>query len=266
MQHILSTRNHPVLKRFAGPNTLVAFDFDGTLARIVAQPDQAAMRRSTKALLARLTARFPCVVISGRALKDVRARLRGVGMQGLVGNHGIEPWSTLPAIRKIVRGWMPLLKSRLQDFPGVVIEDKEFSVTVHYRGAAHTRKVRAAVAGVAKKLGGVRLVGGKHVINIMLDGTPHKGIALQRELRRLACDKAIFVGDADTDEDAFALHHPERLLTVRIGRKKGSHARYYLRNQREIDRFLRVLLELRAGSGLPSSAGADGAASARSRR
>ena len=32
---------------------------------------------------------------------------------------------------------------------------------------------------------------------------------------------------------------------TRIGRKKRSHARYYLRSQREIDRFLRALLELR---------------------
>ena len=245
MKHILSARNRPVLERFAGPKTLVAFDFDGTLARIVAQPDQAAMRRSTKALLARLAARSPCVVITGRALKDVRARLRGVGMQGLVGNHGIEPWSTLPAIRKIVRSWMPLLKSSLGHFPGVVLEDKEFSVSVHYRGAANKRKIRAAAAGAAKKLGGLRVFGGKQVVNLLPVGTPHKGIALQRELHKLGCDKAIFVGDADSDEDAFALHHPQRLLTVRIGRKKRSHARYYLRDQREIDRFLRALLEAR---------------------
>ena len=246
-KNILSARHRPVLKRFAGPNTLLAFDFDGTLARIVSQPDRAAMRHSTKTLLARLAARSPCVVITGRALKDVRARLRGVGMQGLVGNHGIEPWSTLPAIRKIVRGWMPLLRSRLRPFPGVVIEDKEFSVSVHYRGAAHKQKVRTTVAAAARKLGGVRCFGGKQVVNLLPAGTPHKGIALQRELRRLGCDKAIFIGDADSDEDAFALHHPQRLLTVRIGRKQRSHARYYLRNQREIDRFLRALLDLGPG-------------------
>jgi len=126
-----------------------------------------------------------------------------------------------------------------------VIEDKEFSVTVHYRGAAHKRKIRAAAAAVAKKLGGLRVFGGKQVVNLLPAGTPHKGIALQRELHKLGCDKAIFVGDADSDEDAFALHHPQRLLTVRIGRKQRSHARYYLRNQKEIDRFLRALLESR---------------------
>jgi trehalose 6-phosphate phosphatase len=245
MRHILSASNRPVLVKFAGPKTLLAFDFDGTLARIVSDRDQAAMRRSTKTLLVKLAARSPCVVISGRALKDVRLRLRGVRMQGIVGNHGIEPWSTLPAIRKTVRSWLPLLQRSLRQFPGAVIEDKEFSITVHYRDTPHKRKVREAVAAAARKLGGVRLLGGKQVVNVMLDGTPHKGIALERELRRLGCDKAIFVGDADSDEDAFALHHPERLLTIRIGRKRRSHARYYLRSQREIDRFLRALLELR---------------------
>ena len=245
MRHILSRRHRPVLKKFAGPRTLVAFDFDGTLARIVPNPDAASMRRSTETLLTRLAARCPCVVISGRALRDVRARLLGVGMRGIVGNHGIEPWSTLPAIKKTVRSWLPLLKSNLRQFPGVVIEDKEFSVTVHYRDTPHKREVRGAVAATAKKLGGMRLLGGKQVVNVMLAGTPHKGIALQRELRRLGCDQAIFIGDADSDEDAFALHHPERLLTIRIGRKRRSHARYYLRNQGEIDRFLRALLEVR---------------------
>jgi len=245
MRHILSASNRPVLKKFAGPNTLLAFDFDGTLARIVPNPDAASMQRSTETLLTRLAGRCPCVVISGRALRDVRARLRGVGMRGIVGNHGIEPWSTLPAIRKTVRSWLPLLKNNLRQYPGVVIEDKGFSITVHYRDTPHKRKVREAVAAAAKKLGGVRLLGGNQVVNVMLAGTPHKGIALQRELRRLGCDKAMFIGDADTDEDAFALHHPKRLLTVRIGRKKRSHARYYLRSQREIDRFLRALLELR---------------------
>ncbi len=245
MQHILSRRSRPVLKRFAEANTLLGFDFDGTLAPIVADRHRAVMRRSTKTLLARLAARYPCVVISGRARKDVLARLRGVGMRGIVGNHGIEPWSSLPALERKVRGWVSQLRRSLQHLAGVAVEDKRFSVTVHYRRAHRKAQALTAIRAAARGLGALRVVGGKQVVNILPAGAPHKGTALQRELRKLRCERAIYTGDDDTDEDVFSLSRPARLLTVRVGRKSSSRARYYVRSQREIDRFLRTLLELR---------------------
>jgi hypothetical protein len=73
------------------------------------------MRQSTKTLLARLAAGYPCVVISGRALKDVRARLRGVGMQGLVEprHRAVEHPARHPEDRE-----MDALPGGLRPFPG----------------------------------------------------------------------------------------------------------------------------------------------------
>jgi trehalose 6-phosphate phosphatase len=90
-------------------------------------------------------------------------------------------------------------------------------------------------------------------VNVVPRGAPHKGEALERARRLLACEKAIYVGDDDTDEDAFAAARPDRLLSVRIGSTRRSRARYRLKDQRQIDRFLRALLTLRPRRALQNS-------------
>ncbi|MGH2398946.1 MAG: trehalose-phosphatase, partial [bacterium] len=74
---------------------------------------------------------------------------------------------------------------------------------------------------------------------------PHKGIALERTRQLLVCDSAIYVGDDETDEDAFGAAGPERLLSIRVGATRMSSARYYLKTQHEIDSLLSVLVRLR---------------------
>jgi hypothetical protein len=54
------------------------------------------------------------------------------------------------------------------------------------------------------------------------------------------------VGDDDTDEDVFRLDQPGRLLTIRVGAKRASHAAYCIRDQRQIDVLIGALCALRA--------------------
>jgi trehalose 6-phosphate phosphatase len=248
MRYILSSQNRQVLRKFASSKTLIAFDFDGTLAPIVSDPRNAVMRRLTKLWLADLAALYPTIVISGRARKDVRSRLRGIPLKAIVGSHGIEPWSTTPAMERAVKRWLPLLRSRLRQFPGVAVENKRFSVAIHYRQEPHKQAARAAIAATVHALGAVRCIGGKQVVNIFAADAPHKGHALNRELSRLGCTRAIYIGDDDTDEDVFAILSTRQLLTIRVGLSKASLARYYIRNQREIDRLMQILIELRSSS------------------
>jgi trehalose 6-phosphate phosphatase len=70
-------------------------------------------------------------------------------------------------------------------------------------------------------------------------------VALEHVRRLLSCDAAIYVGDDQTDEDAFAAGPPDRLLAIRVGARRGSRARYTLRNQAEVDDLLRALVALR---------------------
>ena len=248
MRNILSQANRAVLEEFVWSNTLLAFDYDGTLAPIVTDPEQATMRRETRALLEKLAGLYRVIVISGRAQADALRKLRGVGVCEVLGNHGIEPWHRANRYFLEVRRWQPRLERCLAPFKGVTIENKLFSVSIHYRRSRERKKARAAILLAASGLGEVRVIPGKLVINILPDGAPHKGTALERERARLQCDTAIFVGDDETDEDIFALDQPGRLLGIRVGAKRTSAASYYIPNQRAVDDLLRVLLAYRLES------------------
>jgi len=245
MRDILSRAAREVLQQFAWSNVLVAFDFDGTLAPIVRDPDKAAMRATTRRLLGEVAALYPCIVVSGRAQADVRRSLHGVHLQQVVGNHGIEPWQATRPLMEEVKRWVPVLSRRLSPFKGVRIENKTFSVAVHYRRSREKKKARAAILEAAAALGPIRVMGGKQVVNILPAGAPHKGIALEKERDRLRRDTAIYVGDDETDEDVFGLDQPGRLLAVRVGPKRVSQASYYVKNQAAVDELLAVLVGLR---------------------
>jgi trehalose 6-phosphate phosphatase len=241
---ILARRQLPVLAGFAASNVLLAFDFDGTLAPIARTPAAARMRQGTRRLLARIAATYPCVVISGRPLDDLTSLLRGVPVWHVVGEHGFERTRDTDASAH-VREWVDQLRARLPQAPGLVIEQKKNSVTVHYRQVRDKRRVRDAIAEAVRHLQDARPVGGAQAVNLLPYGGPHKGSALQQVRRAFACDTAIYVGDDETDEDAFTSASPDRLLSIRVGMRGASVARYRLRTQREIDALLRTLLELR---------------------
>ncbi len=79
------------------------------------------------------------------------------------------------------------------------------------------------------ELSDVRTVGGAKAINLLPRGGADKGVAVQQARRMFACDTVIYVGDDDTDEDAFASAPPDRLLSIRVGARGATQARYRLR-------------------------------------
>jgi len=242
---ILRPANRHVLAEFAASNVLLAFDFDGTLAPIVSEPPQARMRSETSRLLAEVARLYPCIVVSGRAHSDLLGRLDGIPVRGVVGNHGVEPWETSQELADEVQRWRPVLERKLRALPGVTIEDKSFSVSVHYRRARDKERARARILDAAAALGDVRVIGGRQVVNILPPGAPDKGTALVSERERLECESAIYVGDDETDEDVFGLEDPIRLLGIRVGPSPTSAAEYSINSQAQIDELLRVLGDLR---------------------
>jgi trehalose 6-phosphate phosphatase len=246
MRPLFSSRNLQLLREFASTNVLAAFDFDGTLAPIVPRPEDAALRPATQQLMRELAALYPCIVVTGRGRENMRRKLLGIPLQEIVGNHGIEPWNTSPAMARAVKRWVPVLNRALRKFPGVLVEDKRFSITVHYRNARDKRAAHKAAMDIAGTLPGAKLLGGKQVVNILTETAPGKGQAVERALHVLKCDSVIYVGDEKTDEDVFAWSGGGRMLSVRVGASKSSAAEFYIRDQREIDRLLRILISLRS--------------------
>jgi trehalose 6-phosphate phosphatase len=245
MRNILSPSNIDILARFAEGNVLLAFDYDGTLAPIHSRPAQVRMRPATRRLLISITRRYPCVIISGRSRDDLTLRVGNIPVWHVSGNHGIEPWGEHPLYPEKVRAWCSRLRRDLADHQGVAVEEKTYSLTVHYRHARSRRRAVAAIAEAIRGLQGARAVPGLEAVSVLPEEAPGKGIALERARQLLACDSAIYVGDDDTDEEAFGAAGPDRLLAIRIGRRRRSRAVYTLGRQTEIDDLLRVLLRCR---------------------
>jgi trehalose 6-phosphate phosphatase len=202
------------------------------------------MRARTRCLLAAVARRYPCVIISGRSRDDVASRVDAIPIWHVSGNHGVEPWGQDGTYAERVREWVALLRARLEAVPGVVVEDKTYSVAIHYRRARVKRRALKAIMAAVRNLRGPRVIGGNHAVNLIPRGAPNKGVALERARRLLVCDTAIYVGDDDTDEDAFRSGHSGRLLGIRIGSGK-THARFRLKHQSQIDQLLSALVALR---------------------
>jgi trehalose 6-phosphate phosphatase len=250
MKRMLSRGNVDVLREFARSRVLLGFDFDGTLAPIVDDPALARMRARTEKRLLEVARRYPCVVISGRAQRDIQGRLNGVPAARILGNHGVAPGTgraRLPeALQVKVRGWVSRLAPLLAAVKGVKVEDKQVSVAIHYRQSRQKRQAVQAIERAVAALPEARIIRGKLVFNLLPDGAPHKGLALRTAREGLGCDTAIYVGDDASDEDVFALDEPGRLLGVRVEESASSHATYFLRDQKEIDDMLDVLLACRS--------------------
>ncbi|MCM2278652.1 MAG: trehalose-phosphatase [Oligoflexia bacterium] len=250
-QHLFSEAGLEVLADFLGGNPLFCFDYDGTLAPIVPDPARSRLSEEVRALLDRLSQRCTVGVISGRSLPDLKDRL-GVPLPYLVGNHGLEglPGSTpIARIRRLCAEWKRLLAPalRLLEAQGVWLEDKGWSLSVHYRNAPDPAKAENEVFTLVSAVGkSCRIIPGKLVFNLVPENSAHKGVALTRLMAHAKAERALFVGDDHTDEDVFAMRDP-RVLGIHVGKSRQSAARFFLQEQEEVPRLLERILELRAG-------------------
>jgi trehalose 6-phosphate phosphatase len=217
------------------------FDFDGTLAPIAARPEDVAMRPVTRTLFEALRQRGRVTVLSGRS-REVLETLVATPDVRLIGNHGAE-WVGDEPSDEVVRLMDDCLKQLIPLLPSVVlVERKAWSLSLHWRGVEDPSVARQ-VTNAAHQLKGVRLVPGKSVLNITPSGSPNKADAVQRLLAQSPNGRFLFMGDDVTDEDAFALND-SRLISVRVGRRVTTAAKYFVRDQRGVDRFLRCIVEL----------------------
>ncbi len=233
------------LGRYADSKMILALDYDGTLAPIVDDPARALMRPQTRELLQEVVNRYPVLIVSGRAQGDVLKKLRGIRVREVIGNHGIEPLASSDRLAEEVQSWIPTL-SRVTQLEGVTIEDKGFSVAIHYRHSPQPDHAMAAILEVASSLKDVRVLGGKCVVNLLPKDCPNKGTAVERELERLEHECVVYLGDDETDEDVFALEKPGRLMGIRVGADRPTRASFQIGDQLHVDQVLRALLELRS--------------------
>ncbi|MBX3346208.1 MAG: trehalose-phosphatase [Nitrospira sp.] len=252
MRDLLSAPGKRLLDRLAGQaGALFAFDFDGTLARIVQDRHAAGLTDTTRDALQALAVAAPTAVISGRSLEDLRLRVDGIPAH-LIGNHGLEGLHASERVmqqaKDCCRAWLKSVAKAEEALTraGVVVEDKIYSLTFHYRQACSPPAAREAIFHTVSTLQpSPRLVLGKAVVNVIPSGNLHKGTAMLELMHQLRSSAALYVGDDDTDEDVFSLPD-ERILSVRVGRKQATAAQWYLARQSQIGQLLQYLTEARA--------------------
>lgn len=236
-------------------------DFDGTLTPIVSEPGlvrlEDGIRRHLRSISRR--ERFTVGLISGRNLRELRALVR---IPGIVysGNHGFElkvpkrrefvhPKALI--IKPIIESLEQSLVKRLRGIEGVIVENKGFSLSLHYRlvkdrFVPRVKKIFAAEISPYIGQGKVKVTYGKKVLEVrpQVDWDKGKVIAQiikdARPARPTRGKKvlAIYLGDDRTDEDGF-LALKDKGISILVGRKKRSYAKYFLKDVKDVKEFLR---------------------------
>ena len=177
--------------------TGLLLDVDGTLAPIVARPEDAVVPDQTRDLVERLAREYALVAcISGRP-RDELAELVGVKGVVYVGEHGLEldprALEFAPAVAEFADS---------VEWPS---ERKRLSVSFHFRTAEDEQAALTELRRVADRAvaAGLRPRWGRKVLEIRPPVDAHKGTAVrtlvdQRDLRR-----AMYAGDDSTDLDGF---------------------------------------------------------------
>lgn len=248
MKHLFSKAGLQALQDVMSHAPLLAFDFDGTLAPIVARPDDASVPLSISQHLQKLSTMLPTAIVTGRQVADVAPRLN-FQPSVIIGNHGAEdpavPADGHETWRQDLMPARELFEAHRQqlDDAGVQVEDKGHSMALHYRLAKDHER---AVATIASLLGSLnpqlRVFGGKCVVNVVSAGAPDKGDAVLRLATTMGARHGVFIGDDVNDEPVFR-KAPPGWLTVRIGREDPlSSARYFLDSHSEVAPMLQSMI------------------------
>lgn len=238
-----------------GNRLLVACDFDGTLAPIVARPEMARLPTATRLILQRLMvcSGVSLAFVSGRQLSDLRDK---VGLEGAFycGNHGLEiegpEFSRVyeAGHRDELEAALGILKGATSRMRGVLIEDKSLTATVHWRMASESdrKALESVMAETLRPFETLCLTTGKAVWEIRPRAIGNKGTALLDLLARtnIPAEKAIFLGDDETDESGFATLR--KGVTIRVGDSEHTAARYRARDVKDTASFLFWLLVKRS--------------------
>ncbi|WKZ33034.1 MAG: trehalose-phosphatase [Thermodesulfobacteriota bacterium] len=230
-------------------------DYDGTLTPVAGRPEDARLSFQMKELVRTLAVSMPVAIVSGRGLADIMS-LVGIDGVAYAGNHGLEaaaPDFTMTydigrAAREELDGLAPALSELEERWKGVIFENKGASHTVHYR-LLGSRQFPLFKEGFDKAVapalsrGRVRLAESKRAFEIKARVNWDKGRAVLWMLgrKRFRGTTPIFIGDDETDKDAYRALGPEG-LSVHVG-CEADEAAFHLIAQDEVKMFLKLLLD-----------------------
>lgn len=232
--HPLTSAGAAALRAVAAApeTTLVALDFDGTLAPIIDNPEQAVADPDAVAALAELGTLVGTVaVITGRPARTAVtlggfADLEGLRSMVVLGQYGVERWDAAtgvfdlppePAAVTAAGEELPALLESL-GLGAARIEHKGRALGIHTRELQHPtksfRRLLEPVRDLAQRHG-LTVEPGRHVLEIRAPGTD-KGDALRQLVAERGATQVVFAGDDLGDLPAF-----EAVATLREGGLTG---------------------------------------------
>ena len=177
-------------------------DFDGSLAAIVARPNDARPAEGAREALALLIGRYRVVaILTGRRSEEVAELVDVPGLR-YYGLYGMEE-----AAPELLTAVGSLAEAAAAAVPGAWVEDKRASIAVHYRQAPDPAQARASLVRSLREVAssaGLEVVQGKMVVELVPAGRPRKGGAVERLAGEHALRAVLFAGDDEADLDAFA--------------------------------------------------------------
>lgn len=226
-------------------NSALFLDLDGTLAPIMPRPDDVGPDPARAALLTRLRAALNdrVAVVSGRSIEDLNRILGADGVAYMAGVHGLERRTPEGRFRAEPHEGLAEARDTLSDLarsdPGLIFEDKQLSVGLHYRRNPAAADAVIEAAERLKRQTGLVLQLGDMVAELRTPGQD-KGSSVAALLREPAFRGAapIFVGDDLTDEDGFAAAQRLGGFGVLVGAERPTAASYRLDDHAAVHAWL----------------------------
>jgi trehalose 6-phosphate phosphatase len=203
-------------------------DIDGTILDLAPAPQEVWVPAELRKTLSRLNAATggALALVSGRSLHDIDLIFSPLQLAA-IGGHGAE-LRTAPGAQVIhrARPLNPVLKRELASLselaPGILVEDKDYSLALHYRLAPDKGDaLRAGIQEICSALptGLVEILPGKLVFEIKMAGI-NKASAVRELMKHppFVGRNPIFVGDDTTDEPVFPILSQFGGLGFSVGR------------------------------------------------
>lgn len=235
-------------------------DYDGTITPFTDNPEETYPSKKAVNILKSLVSipQVQIAIISGRQLSKLRELLK-LEEVTYAGAHGLQieyptgekfVWDKAEDNKTVIEQIKNKLSGAFTNFDGVFLEDKEFTLGLHYRKYDGDPQVivKKFKQQVGDHLDGLQMLCGDKILEVRPKGW-HKGKAVELIKKKFVENfpeggKAlpIYIGDDRTDEDAFQYLKEGPGLTVLVLNEKAktepTQAKYYCQDPKEVLRFL----------------------------
>ncbi|KAA0993260.1 bifunctional alpha,alpha-trehalose-phosphate synthase (UDP-forming)/trehalose-phosphatase [Dyadobacter aurulentus] len=237
----------------ASGNRILFFDYDGTLAPIVADPAKAIISADVKKLIGEIAQRDTVVIVSGRDKDFLDSLFHDLPVHiiaehgALIKTKGSENWALNESYEE---GWKesirPIMDLYAKRCPGAFVEEKETALAWHYRTADEkeyaTRRAQELLWQLKNYIQpelNLQVIDGNKVVEVKKTAF-NKGTATRMFVDNGNYDFILAIGDDTTDEDMFEAL-PDTSFTIKIG-DDLSAARNHIRSQEEVFYFLSFMV------------------------